>query len=78
MAIDWGKIKVIKPPVDERLSDIRKALQAICEGYSGEITEGYIIVANPEATPEALALRGVDPNLVIDVGFLLERLGEPR
>lgn len=53
-----------------------KTLTAICEGYSPQPAEGYIVVENPDATPEALALGGVDPNLVIDCGELISFIKE--
>lgn len=55
----------------EVVAEAANVLQAVCEGYGGTFAEGYIIVENPEATAEALALRGVNPNLVIDCRKLL-------
>ena len=57
--------------------EIYEALQAICDGYPGVVSDGYIVVNNPDATPEALALGGVNPSLVIDAKLLLMLL-DPR
>jgi hypothetical protein len=55
--------------------EIQWAIQAIADGYEGSVNGGFIVVANPDATPEALALRGESPNLVIDARLLLSMLG---
>lgn len=52
------------------IKEIDEALVAIAEGYSVQGADGYIIVANPDATEERIALAGVNPNLVIDVARL--------
>lgn len=57
--------------------DIYDALQAIIDGETGEVSNGFITVHNPDATPERIALGGVDPNLVIDAKILLMLL-DPR
>lgn len=54
--------------------EVIKALQAICDGYVGMTADGYIIVANPDATEEAIALGGVDPNIVVDCQKLIHYL----
>lgn len=58
-------------PIDR---EVLQALQAICEGYPCTFADGYICVENPEASAEAVALGGVNPNLVIDCGKLLAAL----
>ena len=48
-----------------------EALQAICEGYTQLPAEGYIVVENPDGDAEGVALRGANPNLVIDCQRLI-------
>jgi hypothetical protein len=57
--------------------EIWDALTAIVDGFEGKVEHGFIIVENPDATPEALALGGIDPILVIDAN-ILRGLLDPR
>jgi hypothetical protein len=54
--------------------EARVILQAIADGYTGTICDGFIVVENPDATPQNLALGGVDPNLVIEAKTLIALL----
>lgn len=50
-----------------KYSDLGILLTAIAEGYPVKAEEDrWIVVENPEATPQALAMEGVDPYLVLD------------
>lgn len=57
--------------------EIWEALEAIKEGYTGEVKDGCIIVENPDADAEGIALRGANPNLVIKAEDLMMLL-DPR
>lgn len=59
------------------MSDNRAAasLQAISDGYTGKIEHGYLVVENPNATPQSIALGGVDPNLAVSAAAVLSLLG---
>lgn len=48
--------------------------QAVADGYSGKIEHGCLIVENPKADPQSLALGGVSPNLVLDATAILALL----
>lgn len=50
-------------------------LQAISDGYTGKIEHGYLVVENPDATPQSIALGGVDPNLAVSAESILTLLG---
>lgn len=50
-------------------------LQAISDGYTGKIEHGYLVVENPDATPQSIALGGVDPNLAVSADAILSLLG---
>lgn len=52
------------------------ALDAMLEGEPIEIEHGFISVHNPDATDEAIALQGINPNLVIDLQKLKSFLEE--
>lgn len=50
------------------LKELKEILFAIAEGYpTWGADDRLIIVQNPKATPEAIGMRGVDNNLVLDV-----------
>lgn len=53
--------------------EIHEALQAICDGYPGEIKDGFLIVRNPDFEED----NGKNPNLVINASLLLALL-DPR
>lgn len=65
-------MKVDKGDVKEWI----KALEAIEDDYPVEVSDGFIVVENPEATPSALALGGVNPKLVVDCALLRKLLQE--
>ena len=51
--------------------EVLEILTAISEGYAAEgADDRFVIVENPKATEEAIALRGESPNLVLDVWTL--------
>lgn len=57
------------------IRNLRKALDAISWGYAvkGE-DDRYIVVANPDGDAEAIALRGAEPNICVDMETLLPAL----
>jgi hypothetical protein len=64
------KISEAEVEVAATVFETDKALVAILEGYPASFADGYITVENPDATPERIALGGVNPNLVIDIQAL--------
>jgi hypothetical protein len=66
--IDDDDIETLRRKVREA----GKFLRAVAEGYSAHgADDRFACVENPEATPENLALRGVDDFIVIDIADFL-------
>lgn len=56
--------------------DVVNLLQAIVDGFEGKVQFGHLIVENPKATPESIALGGESPDIAITAAEILALLSD--